>query len=59
HAEIRDIDGVRYVNCGDWVESHTAVVEHFDGSLELLRWQDARGDELGQGVADMPLRRAG
>ena len=59
HAEIRDIDGVRYVNCGDWVESHTAVVEHFDGSLELLRWQDARGDELGLGVADMPLRRAG
>nr|WP_207162305.1 UDP-2,3-diacylglucosamine diphosphatase [Thiocapsa imhoffii] len=38
HAEIRDIAGVRYGNCGDWVESCTALVEHHDGRLELLRW---------------------
>ena len=37
-AEIRDIDGVLYCNDGDWVESRTAVVEHFDGALELLHW---------------------
>lgn len=29
-----------YVNCGDWVENCTAVVEHFDGRLELIRWRD-------------------
>lgn len=40
HAEIRAIDGVEYLNCGDWVESNTALVERFDGSVELLRWSD-------------------
>jgi hypothetical protein len=27
-----------YVNCGDWVDSCTAIVEHDDGSLELIAW---------------------
>lgn len=38
HAEMRDVEGVRYLNCGDWVESCTALVEHHDGSLELIDW---------------------
>jgi UDP-2,3-diacylglucosamine pyrophosphatase LpxH len=38
HAEIRDIGGVLYCNDGDWVESCTALVEHFDGRLEIIRW---------------------
>jgi len=38
HAEIRDFDGVGYYNCGDWVESCTALVEHHDGRIELRRW---------------------
>ncbi|MFO1148819.1 MAG: UDP-2,3-diacylglucosamine diphosphatase [Alsobacter sp.] len=38
HPAVRDIEGVRYVNTGDWVESCTAVVEHHDGRLELIRW---------------------
>jgi len=38
HAEIREIEGVLYCNDGDWVESLTALVEHHDGRLELLRW---------------------
>ena len=40
HAEIRRIDGILYCNCGDWVESLTALVEAHDGSLSILRWQD-------------------
>lgn len=39
-AEIRDIDGVLYCNCGDWVESMTALVEHRDGRLAIVRWKD-------------------
>jgi len=42
HAEIRDIDGVLYCNDGDWVESCTALVEHPDGRLEILRWAELR-----------------
>ncbi len=38
HAAIHDDFGVRYVNCGDWVESCTAIVEHFDGRFEIITW---------------------
>ncbi len=37
-AEMRMIDGVEYINDGDWVESCTALVEHLDGRLELIAW---------------------
>jgi len=37
-AEILEIGGVLYCNDGDWVESCTALVEHFDGKLEVLDW---------------------
>jgi UDP-2,3-diacylglucosamine pyrophosphatase LpxH len=42
HPADRMIDGVHYLNCGDWVESRTAIVEHFDGRFELIRWADVR-----------------
>jgi UDP-2,3-diacylglucosamine pyrophosphatase LpxH len=38
HAVMHDIFGVRYINCGDWVESCTAVAEHADGAFEIIRW---------------------
>jgi UDP-2,3-diacylglucosamine pyrophosphatase LpxH len=40
---IRDFSGIRYVNCGDWVESCTAIAEHEDGRFELIVW--TAGDE--------------
>jgi UDP-2,3-diacylglucosamine pyrophosphatase LpxH len=39
HAVIRDMDGITYINTGDFVESCTAVAEHQDGRLEVLWWQ--------------------
>ena len=39
-AEIRDIAGVQYFNDGDWVEGCTALVEHYDGRMEVLHWAD-------------------
>ena len=39
-ASIEDVDGVRYCNDGDWVESCTALVERLDGSLAVLHWAD-------------------
>jgi UDP-2,3-diacylglucosamine pyrophosphatase LpxH len=38
HAEMRMVNGVMYLNDGDWVESCTALVEHQDGRLELVDW---------------------
>lgn len=45
-AEISQIGALIYCNSGDWVESCTALVEHQDGSLELLRWSESRGHAL-------------
>ena len=39
-AEIREINGTAYYNDGDWVEGCTALVEHFDGRMEVLHWAD-------------------
>ncbi len=41
-AQMRDIDGIAYINDGDWVESCTALVEHFDGRLEIVKWAERR-----------------
>lgn len=41
---IKTIEDVLYVNTGDWVESCSAVVEHHDGRLELVRWTDSKAD---------------
>jgi len=38
HAEIRDLTGTTYMNCGDWVESCTALVEDERGSFQILEW---------------------
>jgi UDP-2,3-diacylglucosamine pyrophosphatase LpxH len=38
HAEMRSVQGVMYMNDGDWVESCTALVEHADGRFELVDW---------------------
>jgi UDP-2,3-diacylglucosamine pyrophosphatase LpxH len=39
-AEHRRIGNVDYYNDGDWVEGCTALVEHFDGRMEVLYWAD-------------------
>jgi len=38
HAAIHNDFGVCYINCGDWVESCTAIAEHSDGRFEIITW---------------------
>jgi len=38
--EIRVIGDTSYYNCGDWLQSCSALVEHMDGSFEIIRWKD-------------------
>ena len=49
----QDRSGIRYINCGDWVESCTAVVETYDGAFEIIRWpmQDRAPDLVDNVVA--------
>ena len=35
---IKEVGGFSYMNCGDWVDSCTAIVEHLDGRMELIKW---------------------
>jgi UDP-2,3-diacylglucosamine pyrophosphatase LpxH len=56
--EMRSIEGVLYLNDGDWVESCSALVEHADGRLEILEW--ARQVNLSpRGVPVRPALDAG
>jgi hypothetical protein len=48
-SAMREIDGVLYVNDGDWVESCTALVEHRDGRLELIDWASQRSWSMMRG----------
>ena len=42
HAENLNLDGVNYLNCGDWVESCTALAEKYDGTFEIIYWDKTR-----------------
>ena len=37
-AEIRNIDEIEYLNCGDWVESCTAIIETYEGEFKIINW---------------------
>jgi len=58
HAADHDIGGVRYLNCGDWVESCTALVESYSGEIRVVRWREHsavhRGSQLAVGA--IPVR---
>jgi UDP-2,3-diacylglucosamine pyrophosphatase LpxH len=60
HPEMRTINGIQYVNTGDWVESCTALAEHHDGRLELIRWvPDSRGAQESLHVESSPSAASG
>jgi UDP-2,3-diacylglucosamine pyrophosphatase LpxH len=40
NPEIKDVDGIIYMNDGDWVESCSALVEHMDGKWEIVYWKE-------------------
>ena len=47
--EDRMIDGIRYLNSGDWVETLSALVEDFDGRWSIIYY---RNNESGAGPSD-------
>ena len=61
HAEIKEIDGVIYMNDGDWVESCTALVEHWDGRWEIITWFKEKDNVVintDSSSREQPARRA-
>jgi len=55
HAANRPLNGILYLNCGDWVESRTAIAEHFDGRIELIRWDEVMSRPEAADTAPDPL----
>ena len=53
-AEMREVSGIEYFNDGDWVEGCTALVEHFDGQMEILHWPE----EIARREAEREAARA-
>jgi UDP-2,3-diacylglucosamine pyrophosphatase LpxH len=45
NAEIKEVNGIMYMNDGDWVESMTALVEHHDGRWEIVTWTQASDEQ--------------
>lgn len=39
-AEIKNLNGIVYMNSGDWVESCTALVETIDGDWQIIHWHN-------------------
>jgi UDP-2,3-diacylglucosamine pyrophosphatase LpxH len=58
HAADRVIDGVHYLNCGDWVETCSAVVEHHDGRLEVINWKASASWRLPAVEGPVPIQVA-
>jgi UDP-2,3-diacylglucosamine pyrophosphatase LpxH len=53
-AEMREIEGTEYYNDGDWVEGCTALVEHHDGTMEILHWAEAVAARAVPTVLELP-----
>jgi len=58
-AAIKQVDGIAYLNCGDWVDSCTAIVEHLDGTMQLVQWTTTRSpafdvDDEVEALAPLP-----
>ena len=55
-AAIRDQGGVAYLNCGDWVDSCTAIIELETGAMEIVRWGN-RGPAEGRFASETEQAR--
>jgi UDP-2,3-diacylglucosamine pyrophosphatase LpxH len=51
HATIKVIDGMLYVNTGDFVESCTAIAERDDGGFEILFWRTTAAERAASDAA--------
>ncbi len=38
--ENKQVGKIHYLNSGDWVESLTAIIEHHDGTMELVQYHE-------------------
>jgi UDP-2,3-diacylglucosamine pyrophosphatase LpxH len=57
-AAKHDLGGVIYMNCGDWVESATAIGETYDGEFEIIYWSKNRNTQASSATPPASSNRA-
>jgi UDP-2,3-diacylglucosamine pyrophosphatase LpxH len=61
---VHERHGLLYLNCGDWIEHCSAIVERWDGAFELVSWTGSGRteaddpDEAQESATAEPLRLA-
>ena len=50
-AANREVGGVRYLNCGDWVESCTAILHTHDGQFQVIEYDASENPTVADVVA--------
>jgi UDP-2,3-diacylglucosamine pyrophosphatase LpxH len=53
-GHVREIDGVLYLNDGDWVEHCTVLIEDHTGAMELVHWSEQQ-TALGRASRELVL----
>jgi UDP-2,3-diacylglucosamine pyrophosphatase LpxH len=51
--EIRQVGEVVYMNCGDWVENCTALVEDYSGEIRLVRFDEQVKETRAEGPREL------
>lgn len=41
-GNIKQVDNIWYLNCSDWCDSMGGLVEHWDGTIELIQWRNGQ-----------------
>jgi UDP-2,3-diacylglucosamine pyrophosphatase LpxH len=59
HPEVKEIDGIQYSNCGDWVESCSALVEDKQGNFEIVQWLKPTQNSVLERSMESEARRLG
>jgi len=59
-AEIKTIEGLLYMNCGDWVDSCTALVEDLSGDFRTIYWlAEQQGKKMKRTKKTRKLKKKG
>lgn len=57
-ASQRDVAGIQYLNCGDWVDSCTAIAEDAAGHFHVIHWLEVMRARQAASAAASAARRA-
>jgi UDP-2,3-diacylglucosamine pyrophosphatase LpxH len=59
HPSLKEIDGVMYMNSGDWVESMSALVETYSGEwkiINFLEWEKEYNEKKTEVITIVPRK---